>query len=58
MAVNYATPPVVTNGLVLYVDAANTARSFIPGTTTWSDMSGLQNNLTLILLGTKQYSDK
>jgi hypothetical protein len=40
--------PIVTDGLVLYVDAANTAKSFTPGTTTWSDMSGLENNLTLI----------
>lgn len=41
-----ATPPVITNGLVFYVDAGNT--SSYPGTgTTWSDLSGNARNFTL-----------
>jgi hypothetical protein len=40
-------PSIVTNGLVLYLDAAN-PKSY-PGTGTgWSDLSGLGNNGTLI----------
>ena len=46
MAFNYS-PKIVTDGLVLYLDAANT-RSY-PGTgTTWSDLSRGGNNGTLI----------
>jgi len=37
MAFNYS-PKVVTDGLVLYLDAANT-KSYISGSTTWSDLS-------------------
>jgi hypothetical protein len=41
-----ATPPVITTGLVFYVDAGNT--SSYPGTgTTWSDLSGNARNFTL-----------
>jgi hypothetical protein len=46
MAFNYS-PKIVTDGLVLYLDAANT-RSY-PGTgTTWSDLSRGGNNGSLI----------
>lgn len=39
-------PPIVTNGLVLHLDAAN--RKSYPGTgTTWFDMSGNQNNVSI-----------
>jgi len=39
-------PSIVRNGLVLYLDAAN-SRSY-PGTgTTWTDLSGNENNFTL-----------
>jgi hypothetical protein len=45
MAFNYS-PKIVTDGLVLYLDAANT-KSY-PGTgTTWNDLSGNGNNGTL-----------
>ena len=40
--------PIVTNGLVLYFDAAN-PRSYISGSTTWRDLSG--NNKTGSLSG-------
>lgn len=45
MAFNYS-PKVITDGLVLYLDAANT-RSYISGSTTWSDLSRSENNGTL-----------
>ena len=38
---------IVTNGLVLYLDAAN-LKSYVSGSTTWSDMSGNGNNGTLV----------
>jgi len=41
------TPTVVTNGLILYLDAGNS--SSYPGTgTTWTDLSGETNNGTLV----------
>ena len=40
-------PNIVTNGLVLYLDAAN-PNSYISGSTSWSDLSGRNNNCTLI----------
>lgn len=42
MAFNYS-PKIVTNGLVLYFDAAN-PRSYISGSTVWNDMSRIGNN--------------
>jgi hypothetical protein len=39
-------PNIVTDGLVLYLDAANT-KSYVSGSTTWNDMSGFSNNGTL-----------
>lgn len=41
---------IVTNGLVLYLDAAN-SKSYVSGSTTWSDMSGNGNNGTLTNVG-------
>jgi hypothetical protein len=46
MAFNYS-PKIVTNGLVLYLDAANT-KSYPGSGTTWSDLSRNQNNGTLV----------
>lgn len=40
-------PKIVTNGLVLLLDAAN-PRSYPGSGTTWTDLSGLGNNATLI----------
>ena len=37
---------IVTNGLVLYLDASNT-KSYVSGSTTWSDVSRSGNNGTL-----------
>jgi hypothetical protein len=46
MAYNFS-PKIVTDGLVLYLDAANT-RSYVSGSTTWNDISRGGNNGTLI----------
>jgi hypothetical protein len=46
MAFHYS-PNIVTDGLVLYLDAANT-RSYVSGSTTWNDISRSGNNSTLI----------
>jgi hypothetical protein len=46
MALAYNTNTIVTNGLVLALDAAN-PKSY-SGTTTWTDLSGNGNNGTLI----------
>lgn len=40
-------PNIVTNGLVLYLDAAN-RESYVSGSTTWRDLSGTRNNGTLV----------
>jgi hypothetical protein len=42
----YGTPTTVTNGLVLYLDAANSI-SYVSGSTIWRDLSGNGNNGTL-----------
>lgn len=39
MAIYKNTPPVVTNGLVLYLDATN-QQSYISGSTSWYDLAG------------------
>ena len=49
----YGTPPIVTNGLVLYLDAGNRL-SYVSGSTTWNDLSG--NNSTGSLLNGTAYS--
>lgn len=46
MAFRYS-PSIVTNGLVLYFDAANT-KSYVSGSTIWNDISRGGNNGTLI----------
>jgi hypothetical protein len=38
---------IVTNGLVLYLDASNT-KSYVSGSTTWNDVSRSRNNGSLI----------
>lgn len=40
-------PPIVTNGLVLHLDAGDTASYPVTGTT-WTDLSGNGNNGTLV----------
>lgn len=46
MAFNYS-PKIVTDGLVMYLDAANT-KSYVSGSTTWNDISrsGINGTLT------------
>ena len=46
MAFQYS-PKIVTDGLVLYLDAAN-SKSYISGSTTWNDISRGGNNGTLV----------
>jgi hypothetical protein len=46
MAFNYS-PKIVTDGLVLYLDAANPS-SYVSGSTTWRDISRGGNNGTLV----------
>jgi hypothetical protein len=46
MAFNYS-PKIVTDGLVLYLDAAN-SKSYVSGSTTWNDISRTGANGTLI----------
>jgi len=46
MSFSYS-PKIITDGLVLYLDAANT-RSYVSGSTTWNDLSRSENNGTLI----------
>jgi hypothetical protein len=43
----YGTPTIVTNGLVLNLDAANT-KSYVSGSTTWRDLSGNSFNGSFI----------
>ena len=47
MAIYKNNPPIITDGLVLYLDAAN--KQSYPGTgTVWNDLSGNRNNGTLV----------
>ena len=46
MAIFKNTPPIVTSGLVLSLDAAN-SKSYVSGSTVWRDMSGNGKNGTL-----------
>lgn len=48
MAFNYS-PKIVTNGLVLYLDAANT-KSFVSGSTLWNDLT-VNSNVGLLTNG-------
>jgi hypothetical protein len=54
MAGNVA-PNIVTDGLVLYLDAANT-KSYVSGSTTWNDLSNFSNNVNIIVPPTFQTS--
>jgi hypothetical protein len=47
MALNHGGRPIVTNGLVLCLDAAN-PKSYPGSGTTWTDLSGNGNNGTLV----------
>ena len=46
MATKYNTPKIVTDNLVLSLDAANTKSYTSSSATTWTDMSGSGNNAT------------
>jgi hypothetical protein len=46
MAIYKNTPPIVTNGLVLALDAGNT-KSYVSGSTVWRDLSGNNNSGSL-----------
>jgi len=43
----YTGPNIITNGLILALDIAN-IKSYISGSTTWNDISGIDNNGSLI----------
>ena len=47
MAIFKNNPPIVTNGLVLALDAGNTL-SYVSGSTTWNDLSGNNNSGSLV----------
>jgi hypothetical protein len=49
----FGTPPIVTNGLVLYLDAGNPT-SYTTGSTIWNDMSG--NAFSASMSGSVPYS--
>jgi hypothetical protein len=55
MAVQYAFGQIVTNGLVLALDAAD-RNSYVSGSATWTDLSGNGNNATLAATGTTAIS--
>ena len=46
MAFRYS-PKIITDGLVLFLDAAN-PKSFVSGSTTWNDLTTNFNNGTLV----------
>lgn len=46
MAFNYS-PKVVTDGLILYLDASN-SRSYVSGSTAWNDLSRIGSNGALV----------
>ena len=49
MATNYGTPPIVTDGVVFNVDAAN-IKTIVTGSTTFTDMAGNYMVLFLVML--------
>ena len=55
MAIYKNTPPIVTNGLVLHLDAGS-RQSYVSGSTTWTDLSGQGNTATLKVSGTPSTS--
>jgi len=50
MSVRYAISPIVTNGLVLYLDAAN-RQSYTSGSTSWINLTGNNNNNAVLVNG-------
>ena len=46
MSTSFAFTPIVTDGLILYLDAANT-KSYISGSTDWYDLTTYNNDGTL-----------
>ena len=54
MGFNYS-PKIVTDGLVVYLDAAN-SRSYVSGSTAWNDLSRNRNNGTLTVSGSNAIS--
>jgi hypothetical protein len=46
MAIYKNAPPIITNGLTLYLDAANN-KSYVTGSTRWNDLGGLKNSGSL-----------
>jgi hypothetical protein len=54
MAIYKNTPPIVTNGLVLALDAANT-KSYVSGSTVWRDLSGNNTSGSLTNVGFDTY---
>jgi hypothetical protein len=55
MAIYKNTPPIVTNGLVMHLDAGS-RQSYVSGSTTWRDLSGQGNTATLKVFGTPSTS--
>jgi hypothetical protein len=51
----FGTPNIVTDGLVLQLDAVNT-KSYVSGSTTWRDLSGRSNSGTLLNAGYRAYN--
>lgn len=49
----FGTPSIVTNGLVLHLDAGN-QQSYVTGSTTWRDLSG--NGFNAVMSGSVPYS--
>jgi len=43
----FGTPPIITNGLVLHLDAGS-RQSYVSGSTTWRDLSGNNNSGSLV----------
>lgn len=54
MSFNYS-PKIVTDGLVLYLDAANT-KSYVSGSTIWNDLS--RNNFNGSLINTPTFNSQ
>jgi hypothetical protein len=54
MAIYKNTPPIVTNGLVLALDAAN-PKSYVSGSTVWRDISGNNTSGSLTNVGFDTY---
>jgi hypothetical protein len=55
MAFNYSPKPVIDSSLVLYLDAAN-PKSYVSGSTRWTDVSRGGNSGTLINMGNTGYT--